>query len=204
MNKNKYFFQEERRFSKKFFQKGSDIAAAILLSLSEAADVVAEDMKRDSRFALLSWMLSSGEQASKKKPKGDLTPVDISSRVRYLERQGLLFRDKDKNKLGLTLKGKQITDVLTEKYNILKKPWDGKFRIVIFDIPEKKKSWRAELRKELNLMQYVLLQRSVYIGKYPLATSFLKELNKEGISKNVFIFTAEQMDRQDEVLNLLK
>lgn len=57
------------------------------------------------------------------------------------------------------------------KYQIdeikIKKPdkWDGKWRMVIFDIPEKKKKAREALREKLKELGFKELQKSVFI--YP-------------------------------------
>ena len=64
---------------------------------------------------------------------------------------------------------------IENRYLVLNKPWDGKLRIVIFDIPEHKKGWRDWIRQELILLQFQQLQKSVHIGKYPLPESFYKE-----------------------------
>lgn len=58
------------------------------------------------------------------------------------------------------------------KYQIdeieIKKPdkWDGKWRIVIFDIPEKKKKAREALRNKLKDLGFKELQKSVFVLPY--------------------------------------
>lgn len=58
------------------------------------------------------------------------------------------------------------------KYQIdeikIKKPdkWDGKWRMVIFDIPEKKKKAREALREKLKNLGFLELQKSVFIYPY--------------------------------------
>jgi len=42
--------------------------------------------------------------------------------------------------------------------------WDGKWRLVIFDIPEKKRSVRDKLRRALNALGMGILQSSVWIS----------------------------------------
>ncbi|MDP2950940.1 MAG: hypothetical protein Q8N55_01000 [bacterium] len=205
METKKYFFQQKqkRNKTKNFFKQGFDLTFYALVCLGRAAEAFGEALpKSDPRFALLKWMLTDDNFSKKSDHKTEVN--DIKKRIKAMQRQGLIFKDQERKNFSLTQQGKAMVDFIVERYQELNQPWDGKFRIIIFDIPEKKKAWRAELRKELNLMQYVLLQRSVYVGKYPLAASFLEELNEAGISKNVFIFIAEQMDRQDEILKLLE
>jgi CRISPR/Cas system-associated endoribonuclease Cas2 len=76
--------------------------------------------------------------------------------------------------------------VLTEKgklrileFNIyqlkIEKPtkWDGKWRVVMFDIPEKMKSKRDVLREKLKDLKFLELQKSVFVHPYPC----LEEIN---------------------------
>ncbi len=72
-----------------------------------------------------------------------------------------------------------IKIVLTEdgtkkvlKYNIdeikikLPKQWDKKWRLVIFDIPDKKKQRRELLRSKLKELGFMLYQKSVFVLPY--------------------------------------
>jgi len=70
--------------------------------------------------------------------------------------------------LKITQKGKErILRFELEKLKILKpNKWDGKWRVVIFDIPEKKKLGREVLREKLKDLGFVRLQNSVFIYPY--------------------------------------
>lgn len=46
--------------------------------------------------------------------------------------------------------------------------WDGKWRMVVFDLPEKKRGLRNELRKQLRAARFGGLQRSVWISPDPV------------------------------------
>ena len=45
--------------------------------------------------------------------------------------------------------------------------WDGRWRIVIFDIPEKRKKMRDGLRRHLKRLGFHELQKSVFVVPYP-------------------------------------
>ena len=45
--------------------------------------------------------------------------------------------------------------------------WDGKWRIIVFDLPEKKRGLRNDLRKQLRSARFGGLQRSVWISPGP-------------------------------------
>ena len=70
--------------------------------------------------------------------------------------------------IDLTKKGIK----LVKKYNIedleLKKEskWDKNWRMVLFDIPENKKSARASLRRKLGQLGFLKYQKSVFIYPY--------------------------------------
>lgn len=108
----------------------------------------------------------------------------------YLKSQGLIkmeYRGRQLH-ISLTREGKKKA----KKYQIdnLKikqaSEWDGKWRIVIFDVKDKQKIKREALRgkiKELGLFQ---LQKSVWIYPY----DFSKEM---GILREFFNFTLDEM-----------
>ena len=77
----------------------------------------------------------------------------------------------------------------------IKKPekWDGKWRIIIFDIPNKYKQAREALRckiKELGLRQ---LQKSVWIYPYDCEDEILFVAEAFEVQKYIEIITAERL-----------
>lgn len=150
-------------------------------------------------FALMKQMFGVGRYG-----KIDFKKETVKTNLRRLREQGLIEKAPKEKIYCLTDKGKEFVSYIENRYLILKKPWDGKLRIVIFDIPEKKKYWREAIRKELLLMQFQLLQKSVYVGKYPLPESFYKEIEEAGLGGYVFIFTVDKVGRKAAILELLK
>ena len=63
---------------------------------------------------------------------------------------------------------------------ILNRPaqWDGKWRLVIFDVPEKDKKAREALRYKLKDLNFVRLQDSIWVTPYPCEDEirFLREI----------------------------
>ncbi len=64
------------------------------------------------------------------------------------------------------------------------KPWDGRWRIVIFDIKEENKILREALRSKLLSLGFGMWQRSVYITPHPIE----QEINQYLKSKKLFPF----------------
>lgn len=69
----------------------------------------------------------------------------------------------------LTEKGKRRALTFNFKKMKIKTPgvWDGLWRIVIFDIPEKHKTARLALRDKLLALGFFQCQKSVYIHPFP-------------------------------------
>lgn len=64
----------------------------------------------------------------------------------------------------------------------IKKPdiWDRKWRVVIFDVPERRKKIRDSLRRHLQNLAFYELQKSVFVHPYPCGDEidFLIELHQ--------------------------
>lgn len=199
MSKKEYIFQKKKStFTQKLFEKGLTAAGYILIGLKEAGEGFLRELP-DSYpgFALMKAVFGVSKRPSFK-------GKTIRSNLYRLKKQGLIAQDPKEKIYYLTDKGKEVVSYIYDRYAILKQPWDGKLRLVIFDVPERKKHWREAIRKELLLMQYKQLQKSVYIGKYPLAESFCQEMEKTSIAEYVFIFTINKADRKEEILTLLE
>ena len=89
-------------------------------------------------------------------------------RARYTLKQRGMIEDID-GRLHLTDKGwTHIEKVLMREYKIPEPVrWDGKWRIVLFDIHEKRRQVRARLRELLYGAGFVRLQDSVWVHPYP-------------------------------------
>ena len=70
--------------------------------------------------------------------------------------------------LRLTAKGEQILRRLELHDFKLRKPkrWDRKWRVLIFDIPERRKNLRPKIRYTLLAIGFIRLQDSVWVYPY--------------------------------------
>jgi DNA-binding transcriptional regulator PaaX len=87
-----------------------------------------------------------------------------------LMRQGLVSQSRNRygrEVVTLTPKGKRaLTHYQIDGLAIQRpKKWDGKWRMIIFDIQEHKRSVRDELRRNLHRLGFVCVQQSVWV--YP-------------------------------------
>ncbi len=123
--------------------------------------------------------------------------------VKRLEDQGMITisQEREETVIRLTKKGK--TRALKYKLEDMEikepKKWDGKWQIVIFDIPEEKKSARDILRDKLKELGFVKLQKSVFVYPYPCRDEidFIKEIYE--VSPYVQLITAESFDGEERV-----
>ncbi|MEK7508980.1 MAG: hypothetical protein AAB568_03970 [Patescibacteria group bacterium] len=91
----------------------------------------------------------------------------ISKTLKQLRLRGYVQFDEkdDKTPILLTPKGLKRSlhfQLFGLSFNRSKK-WDYLWRMVIFDIPEKKKAMRESFRRELNCMKFYKLQKSVFV-----------------------------------------
>jgi len=122
----------------------------------------------------------------------------ISNALGSLKRQKLIEIEKyedDKISVKLTNRGKERVIKFSFDLLEIKKPekWDGKWRIIIFDIPNKYKQAREALRgkiKELGLRQ---LQKSVWIYPYDCEDEILFVAEAFEVQQYIEIITAERL-----------
>ena len=89
----------------------------------------------------------------------------FSKKISYLKKSKY-FTFKN-NKFYLTPWGRiEIIKTVIKKRKDRKFRWDGKWRGIIFDIPELNRKDRVVLRKELKWMGFVELQKSVWVVPY--------------------------------------
>ncbi len=101
--------------------------------------------------------------------------------VHRLKEKGWVETYKNEGKIIVKLTHKGKNHLQIEKA-IKEKKWDGKFRVVIFDIPEKHRKVRNVFRRKLKEWGLVAWQKSVWTSKNDLAEplrEFIKELGIE-------------------------
>ncbi len=97
---------------------------------------------------------------------------DLYRRIRnaknLLKHQGLV-REDERGMLKLTEHGqRRIERVLLKEYVIPPQVlWDGKWRVLMFDIRERRRRVRSRLRQLLQSAGFVRLQDSVWVHPYP-------------------------------------
>lgn len=112
--------------------------------------------------------------------------------IKAMRKNGYIETPRDGRKILLKLTDKGRQALILRKL-LENKSWDGKWRIVIFDIPEKHRKVRNALRTQLRLWEFQPWQKSVWVSKKDVSLE-LKKLTKElGISNWVKILVASEI-----------
>ncbi|MBI4156072.1 MAG: CRISPR-associated endonuclease Cas2 [Candidatus Zambryskibacteria bacterium] len=115
-----------------------------------------------------------------------------------------LIQQKD-NKDGtvtftLSKEGKKVALIYDmEKMIILKTKWDKKWRIVMFDIPERLKKVRDTLRYQLKRLGFIELQRSVFVLPFECENEIEYIIEFYDIKKHVRFVEAYRIDNALEL-----
>src|SRR3989344_8391114 len=110
-----------------------------------------------------------------------------SNRIAIVEKNGKQF-------LELTKKGK-ITALLSKLGpQSQAKDWDGKWRLMIWDIPESSSSQRNMIRWFVKRLGFFKLQQSVYITPYELSGEAVSYLVESDLWKFIRFLRVDRLD----------
>jgi DNA-binding transcriptional regulator PaaX len=110
--------------------------------------------------------------------------------------------------IGLTKKGREELWALQPVRVYRDDAWDGVWRVVTFEIPEKKRVKRNQLRTYLLELGFGLWQRSLYVSAYPLldvVREYTKHLGVEQLVADWQFSMKKKHDNQrliDEAYNI--
>lgn len=115
--------------------------------------------------------------------------------VYYLKQRGWIKIANLENKKGIILTPQGVEKLLKIKAKIVekKKRKDGKWQMIIFDIPEKKRHLRDLLRKYLHILGYQMLQKSIWISPYDILKETEEILKKYNLDPYVRLFLIEEI-----------
>ncbi|MBI4991538.1 hypothetical protein HZB96_05620 [Candidatus Gottesmanbacteria bacterium] len=124
--------------------------------------------------------------------------------IMRLKRQRFVtIKENPDNTVTVTITRQGMVRALTYQLETMKvkkqKKWDKRWRVVIFDIPEKYKKAREIFRMRLRQLSLYLLQDSVFVSPYPCfnEVEFLRELY--GIPSTVKYLLVEKLEDDQEI-----
>lgn len=124
----------------------------------------------------------------------ELKKTSLSQALKRLRERGLIdFVDDQKLAYRLTDNGKQAA--VWESVKNDNKKWDGKWRIVIFDVPEKRRTERDLLRENLKKWGFIAWQQSVWVTKKDCLKPLSNFIKSVGISDWVIVLESDKVVR---------
>jgi len=106
-----------------------------------------------------------------------------------------LYKDEyikvEDNNMFLTNKGKSLLKEMTLSTKIFNFSFPvnaPKNLLLMYDIPEDKKSEREWFRRHLQKFGYIMIQKSVWVGPSPLPKEFMDYVRKIGLKDNLKTF----------------
>lgn len=122
----------------------------------------------------------------------------LQSAIKRMEKQKLVSWSEKDGELELTLTEKGKKKILKYNFDELKikktNRWDKKWRVVIFDIPEKERAARDIFRRKLKEMGFYQLQKSVFVSKYECEDEISFLSNSLEIARYVTYIEALRID----------
>lgn len=119
----------------------------------------------------------------------------FSKLIYNLKRRGLIKINNLENKKAIMLTSPGEARALRIKYKIIdkKRRSDGRWQMVIFDIPENKRRFRDILRENLSFLGYKILQKSVWVCPYDVGKETEEFLRNNLLDPYVKLFLIEEI-----------
>lgn len=155
----------------------------ILLSLEKAADgavVFADFYDNPRRFV---WY-----------GPYDYPKSTLSAAISRLRKKGLVEKKIDGDRIILKLTDSGYDWLLKNKEEDSLQ-WDGFWRMVIFDIPEKYRNVREVLRKRLKEWGFSSWQKSVWVSKKPLTAELRNLVGELGVDDWVLVIETNNVGK---------
>jgi DNA-binding transcriptional regulator PaaX len=167
----------------------------ILKTLAEGAAIFAVSFEKDwkKKREFENWLAERKSNRS-----------GFNRKIYYLKQKGYIrrFYEGKEAYIELTEKGKErFAQAQIEHMEVPRpKRWDKKWRIIIFDIPEKKKEIRNAIRRKLYQTGFVQVQKSVFIHPFECTTEVNLICNYFGGRKYFKYMIAEILEGEESVI----
>lgn len=176
-------------FCVKKFMKNQDYSKKILKILTENKAVSLPDLA-----AKISDMRENATQKAK---------YAINRSLRGLRESGLVEShfsgQNDYARLTPAGRRRAVSLQLESKESLVPN-WDGKWRVILLDLPESRKSERESLRYLLKKAGFVMLKNSAWISPFPFEGLFMNIKKDLGLSTEMVIFITQNLDPETETV----
>lgn len=113
----------------------------------------------------------------------------------------------DKVRIRITPGGlKRLLSINLDLSKFSSKKWDGRWRVVIFDVSEKDKKRRDQLRQKIFHLGFGMLQESVWISPFPIETEIRDYFSRWRIRGEILVCRAQVLvgDQRDVAIRVWK
>lgn len=159
------------------------MANIILLALEKSVD----GYVRFEDFTYNSWFYAQGYERNLKKSS-------LSQAIKRLRENDLVELLSD-GELVLRLTDRGKDRALWAKMKIVDEKWDGKWRLVCWDIPEKRRSARNLLRQKLKQLDFQQFQKSIWGSKKNCTNELRNFIRQVGIEDWVMVVESDNIGR---------
>lgn len=129
-----------------------------------------------------------------------LKKSEFSQALKRLRERGLVEQDKiDEGKIIFKLT--QLGSDVLGRDAVSKFDWDGKWRVVIFDIPEQKRRIRDQFRRKLKHWGFKNWQQSVWVCKADVTDKLRSLMEELGIGKWVAVLESDNVSIDHKLFN---
>jgi DNA-binding transcriptional regulator PaaX len=143
----------------------------------------------------------------KEKLKEPYSQTQMHNSVSYLKRKKFIAFEFKENKIKviLTKLGRQhLNKIAFEEIKIQPVKWDGRWRLLTFDIPEYKKGSRQTFRRKIKELGFFHFQRSVFIFPYPCEKEIDEMVRLLEIRSFVHLITCDRFIGDHSLLKKFK
>ena len=111
--------------------------------------------------------------------------------IEKIEKDGKIY-------MRITSEGKKTIQRDFPMLLLQNREWDGRWRIVMFDVEEVNKKVRERLRSKLKELGFGMLQKSVFITPHDMLRDFIEFTQKSGIKDYLYILETHKLMVGDE------
>jgi len=124
---------------------------------------------------------------------------EIKKIINYLNQRKYIKLDKEKQRIYLAEKG--FLEFIKFKTLQKQKKWDGRWRVVIFDVAEERRGSRDFLRKRLKWLGFKELQKSVWVFPYDIKEDIeeLIKISKYNCRGDIRFLTVEKIEEDNDL-----
>lgn len=126
-----------------------------------------------------------------------LHPKKYAWLIYYLKKNNLIKVKSLEGKHGIAITGKGLSKVLKASFKIQneKKRGDGKWIMLIFDVPQRHEKSRRLLRSVLKNLGYKLLQQSVWVCPFDVLEKTETLFQAYSLDQYIRIFLIEELEK---------